>query len=279
MPGIGIVRSLAFTKVATYCSQYNAVYKKLVELDDVPDTLIAAEQNKMVRQNVAYVGWADVYDIKYVLAQQYNNNGGALINWINPGTHDAVEVANGGVLTFTSLEGLKGDGNAYLNLNYNPYADGVNYTLTSVGICYYTRQWVPDTGIVTGCGDGTNYVGVQHKNVAGTATLRINNIMALYYAYANGIGGTGFIEGIRDSGTLRIRVNTTSLGGMSKATSALPNADAFLFARNNNGTPEAFSEDQISSLSYGGLLTDAKELASMNIIETYMDSNGKGIIS
>jgi len=52
-----------------------------------------------------------------------------------------------------------------------------------------------------------------------------------------------------------------------------------VLARNNAGTPEKFSTKQLSLFFAGDGLTSGEITILTNAAETYMDSNGKGVIS
>jgi len=273
-PGIGIVRSLAFTKVATYCSQYMAVYNKLVELDDVPDTVQAYQQNLMVRTIASYVGWADWADVFYLLAQQYNDGGGALINLINPGTHDATLVNNP---TFTSLEGFTGGGaSVYINTNYNPATQAINYFKDSCGINIYIRNNVDEN-----CRD------FGSKNIDYiTAEIRDGNVITYWINTTNSSGVAGITDsrGLwcfqreNDAANQKVYRNDTLIRTEADASTNIPDANIFILCYNNAGIPQAFSTKQVSAFTIGNYLNASQRTISQSAIETLMDYNGKGVI-
>jgi len=282
MPGISIVKATVFTKIKGFCSQYKAVYDKLVELDDVPDSLIAKEQNKMVRQNVAYVGWADVFDDLLVLAQQYNNNGGALINWINTGTFDAVEVANGGALTFTSLEGLTGDGNAYLELNYNARTQGVNYTLNDASHGAYVRDFYFGLdnfvyGVYSTIPDGgtDNAIRLYRSTIViPKIGVDINNdISETPLADVN-----GFLASSRASSAgFSWYYNKNKTDQVANSTKIPNQGIVSLARRSTDGSVGLFSQSQVSCIFFGGSLTESQENAFYDAMQAYMTSNSKEV--
>ena len=277
MPGISIVKATVFTKIKGFCSQYKAVYDKLIELDDVPDTLIAKEQNKMVRQEVAYVGWADVYDIKYVLAQQYNAHGGALINWINPGTFDATLV---NASPFVSLEGFTTDGaSSYINTNYNTNTDRINYGLTECMMGLYSRTATQEAGVDMGAFKNHNsYVRIRdgsddmHIKINTTNPNRTDgNTTAAGLAYWQ--RETGNIQRSYMNNVLKIDSNLSAATGYADG-----NIYIGCYNRADIGSPSAFVARQYSIAVIGANLDATERTASMNTTETYMDSNGKGVI-
>ena len=272
----GIVRSLSYkpTGRSTYCSEYTVVYKKLVELGDVPDAVIAAQQDLMVRQEVAYVGWADVYDIKYVLAQQTNNGGGALINWINPGTFDATLV---NAPAFASFEGFTGGGaSVYINTNYNPATQAINYFKDSCGINIYIRNNVDEN-----CRD------FGSKNIDYiTAEIRDGNVITYWINTTNSSGVAGITDsrGLwcfqreNDAANQKVYRNDTLIRTEADASTNIPDANIFILCYNNGGIPQAFSTKQVSAFTIGNYLNASQRTISQSAIETLMDYNGKGVI-
>jgi len=276
MPGISIVKATVFTKIKGFCSQYKAVYDKLVELDDVPDSLIAKEQNKMVRQNVAYVGWADVFDVFYLFAQYSNNGGGALINWINPGTFLATEQPNGGVLTWTSLEGYKSDGaNSYLDTDYNPTDDAINYALNNASIGIYSRTNRDANEIDIGVCDGTQCSYIISRYLDDYITRGPNDATN---SNTSNNDSRGLFTVVRDgANSKRLFKNSGQLSTDNIASMALLNKTFYICAMQGGGGSQSHSERQISIAFIGSALDITKIGILFNAIETYMDYNGKGV--
>ena len=98
-------------------------------------------QNQLVSDLKAAGVWAKL-DVLYVFA----NDGGqdfATLNWKNPSAHQATLVNSP---VFTSNVGFTGNAtNAYIDTNFNPATQGVNYTLNDAGrFGYYSAR--PTTG-------------------------------------------------------------------------------------------------------------------------------------
>jgi len=275
MPGIGIVRSLAFTRIRTFCSEYQAVYKKLIELGDVPDTLIAKEQNKMVRQDVAYVGWADVYDVFYLFAQYSNNGGGALINWINPGTFDATLV---GTPAFDSLEGFTGQNttNNYIRTHYAPLTDKINMSQNDASIGAYVRNNT-DKGWVAGAADDGYANGLLLGPLSGgNAVIRVNSTS---YAYDGMATSAGFSMGIRRiAATQKIFKNGVEVDSENDASTGITDKEVYILLYNNNGAPSGTTDYQVSCFFIARAPSDPQALILTNAVEALMDYNGKGVI-
>ena len=276
--GIGIVRSLAFTKVATYCSQYNAVYNKLVELDDVPDTIQAYQQNLMVRNIASYVGWADWADVFYLFAQQYNDGGGALINLINPGTFDATLIG-GTELTFTSLEGFSRSGiNQYIRTHYNLSSDGINYSLNDAMTCCYLRTDAPSLDYLLGTSDGVNGSYILPYNGGGPSSLFGINDNASLTSIAGPVNKGFYLANRTASNAREAFINGISKGSDAQASTAIPDLEMYIMARNNSGSADQYLDGQVSAFGIGGSITGPQSLILTNAIEALMDFNDKGII-
>lgn len=93
---------------------------------DLPTNTTAYDQ---LIKDLKSAGIWQKLDVFYVFAGD-GSNGFKLINWKNPNQHYAT--AYGG-LTW-NLDGVKGNqSNAYLNTNYNPTTDAINYVLNEAG--------------------------------------------------------------------------------------------------------------------------------------------------
>jgi hypothetical protein len=218
--------------------------------------------------------WAKL-DLFYLFAQEVNSGGEALKNWILPGTYDAVEVANGGALTFTSLEGFTGDGSAYLNSNWDPSNNGVNYTLNDSGLGAYMRLDRNANEDAFGTQQLGNRARLRPRG-AGITNNNMNDNAAQSVACGDSRGL--FILQRTASNVKELFRNGVSFGAHAGASSGLSNIDMFILANNGNGSPISISQNQISVFFAGSSFTLADRTNLQNRIETYMDSNGKGVI-
>jgi hypothetical protein len=182
--------------------------------------------------------------------------------------------------TFTPYEGFTGDGlTQYINSNYNPAADGVNYQLDSATICTYIRDQILDNSlralwgvIEPGLGQTQlipNFNGNIYEQINSLSiniTNNNNNIAGMYNASRNLNNEYVYINQV-----LRL------IGG--KPVSQIPNSNIFAMCRNNNSVPQAFTINQFSALFIGGYIDDVDYNSLLDAFETYMDSNGKGVIA
>lgn len=253
--------------------EYQAVYNAMTAK---PPKAIAEAQNAMVKSLVDNGVWAEL-DVFYVFAQYSNDNSEALINWISPGTNNAT-LTN--APAFTSLEGFTGANTKFINTNYNPSAEGSQYTLNSATIGWYCMDAANPvaTQVTMGVIDASGH-SVQ-DNIASTGThYPLINSATASTAFAS----SGAHEGLfilRRYGVINIQLfrNKASLGTDGTSSNTVPNADLYVLARNNNGTADRFLTKRISMAFAGADMSTTLRDYFVDAFETYMDSNGKGII-
>jgi hypothetical protein len=123
----------SFTTVAaggSYETESDAIFAVMTGLDDtrkgIIDDLVAALKAGSV--------WSKL-DVFYVFAA--HNAGASLVNWKNPGTFDAT-LTN--APTFATDRGYTGDGSTnYIDTNYAPATNGVQYTQNSCHLSVWDR--------------------------------------------------------------------------------------------------------------------------------------------
>jgi hypothetical protein len=252
-----------------YIAEYQAVYDSLTT---PPSAVIAEEQNAMVSALVTAGTWAKL-DIFYLFAQTVNSDSEALKNWINPGTNDCTLV---NAPAFVALEGFTGNGSSsYINTNYNPNTDGSNYTLNSACLGIYLRTDVTESTYDLGVQSGTAARIASHI-AAGTYLNRIND--SLSHEPANTDARGLHIQNRTGASATEIFKNGASVDTDSVASVSVPADDIYICCQNNGG-PAQYSTKQVAVVFAGGGLTIGDVTAITNAIETYMDSNGKGVIT
>lgn len=258
-----------------YGTEYQAVYDSLTTK---PASAIAEAQNTLVEALKTAGVWSKL-DVFYMFAQASNGDGEALKNWKNPGTHDATEV---NAPSFVALEGFTGNGvDSYLNLHYNPYTDGVNY---SINICSgggYTRGTRSDAYTkLFGGTDGTNYFGADIL-ASGNIRAFMNETVAsfAYTSYSGAVNG--FFGYNRNGSACNIYHNGSDVGALVNQgqTGTTPDITIYGLALNNNDTGAVGLETlQVSCLWIGGNITAQNQIDFSAAVEAYMDSNSKGVI-
>jgi hypothetical protein len=238
-----------------------------------PSDAVAEEQDTFAKALVDGGVWSK-RDVIWLFAQQYNSDGEADINWKNPGSHDVSPVSDPGWTPFIGYDGGSPD---YINTNFNPATDGDKFKLNDASVSMYHRIEIATTQIPFGIKNGS--YGIQYlPYYLGNRSIRINGANSLQWADSSQNKGFTYIE--RSASNARAMfLNNSELGSDSEVSTAIPNLDMYIFARNNDGTPDLFCNTQVSYFAMGGALSAAERLAEMNAIEAYMDSNGKGVLS
>lgn len=197
----------------------------------------------------------------------------AVINWKNPGTFNATLVNSP---TLEADRGITGDGaSSYINTAFNPSA-GTNYTLNSSLFAIYSRtdsQSTARNGVIFGSNStnsiirNTSDVFLQYVNTNAASTGKTNaNSLGLHGSQRNSNTETEFFK------------NGASLGTESQNSSALPNGNFFVGARNVDGSAANFGTRQFSLFLAGTKLTAGEHSSLFTAVETYLDYIGAGVI-
>ena len=253
-----------------YVAQYQTVYDSFTS--PPPDT-VADAQNTMASSLVDAGIWAKL-DLFYVFANNDRTN--AVINWIAPGTHDASE--QNGPITFTTYEGYTGNAsNFFLKTSYNP-GDGGSYNFTQNSACMgvYNRTYTAISNVSFGALDAGNsgiYADIETDRWYGrfnstgldAAADTMENGMCL----ASRIGAAGYSY-----------YNNNQKYDLTEASVAVKNLEIYVMTYNANGVPGTpiKADHQMSCFVAGGGLIQSEVTILVNTFETYMDSNGKGVI-
>ncbi len=259
--------------VSAFVAEYQTVYDSWIIK---PTDAVAAVQNTMVENWISDGIWAKK-DILYVFAAHTNDNGEASTNWINPGTNNAI-IINAPV--FVAFEGFNGDGaTKYINTNYNPNTEGVNYTLDDGGFSIYSRtargqhnsEW--DYGI----GIAPNYIGATFRRSTEEVAVYANS--ATPFGTIANSSTLGLFTLQRNSNTeIQAFRNKANLGTDTHNSTAIPNGDLAICCFVINGTPGNYSTIQYSMFAVHSKFTQTNVDDQTDAFETYMISNGKGVI-
>lgn len=259
---VGIVRK-------KFVVEYQAIYNSFTIK---PSAVIAAAQNTMVKALVNSGVWVKL-DVFHLYAGHTNANGESLINWINPGTSNATAVNSP---VFTSLEGFLGDGvSTYINTNYASSTDAINYTQNSASYGVYSRTDIDENVVSIGLNDTTHDSNLQLR-ATNLAKIRINTGANSTVANTNSLGF--YIANRVLSTHQEMWKNKVRIINAAQASSGMPTIDFYVLAWNNMSVPGLFANKQISMGFCGGGLTQSNIENLTDAFETYMDSNGKGVI-
>lgn len=253
-----------------YSDEYQTVYNSFT---NKPSDAIAEKQNTLVEALVDAGVWAK-RDIIYFFAQETNDDGEALKNLKSPGTFDAILVD---APTFTSLEGFAGNGtSSYIRTNWDASTNAVTYTLNDASISGYFRTGINDGGSTDGFKNGASKGAGIASRVTTNLYSKINDGSSLGYSTSD---FTGLLHISRTASDARaVYRNNTLKASDANASDYLVAIENYVLARNSNGTADRFATCQVSYYSVGGSLTETERQAEMDAVESYMDSNSKGVI-
>jgi len=212
-------------------------------------------------------------DFFYILAAHAENS--SLLNWINPGTFDATNVSS---TAFEIDRGYTGAAGDYLNSNYNPNTDGINYALDDASAGVYCRTTAAaSTACELGVYDGASFTHIYIHFLAGISRIRMNGTTARTGA---NVDAKGFFILNRVLSTHQdLYKNKVRIINGIIASTTVPNESMYLLALNNNGSSNNWSTKQIAAAFAGGGMTQTNIDNFTDRIETYLDALGAGVIS
>ena len=258
---------------AGFIPEYQAVYKSFTIK---PSAEVAAAQNAMVASLVAAGLWAKL-DIFYLFAQELNSDGEALKNWVTPGTFNGV--LENTPADFVSLEGFTGEvaTSRYISTGWIPATHGINYTKDSACFGTYIRNNI-QSGVVGGAQGATHDAYAYVRNASDQSAYRLNQSTSSTANSITDSRGLWLVNRV-SSDTVTIHQNKTQRDSEADASSGLPEVEFYMLCLNNNGSDVIFSEFQHSLFFAGAGLSLDERNDLVDIFETYMDSNGKGVIT
>jgi hypothetical protein len=181
----------------------------------------------------------------------------ALIDWIRLTDYTAVNSP-----TFTTDEGFQGDAtSSYIDTNFNPFINGVNFTLNDASVYLYVKQEATLGAFkVILTYDGG--IGMCNES---NIRQRLNN-GATNLATAVDLGGVGMKSINRTSSTNLDFYSNTTLSNRTKLST-------IVYDRNNIllGTAGLFSNAQISCHASGASLS-SENTDFVNAFDTYINA-------
>lgn len=196
---------------------------------------------------------------------------GARLNWKNPGTYTLTEVNSP---AWTKHQGYTGNGTtSYLNTNWNPSTNGVNYVLNSGAIGVYCRLSL--------AANGNAEIGALDASARGPAILarftgdqfrgRVNTVTN---TTATNTATQGLFSATRTaSNSQNIYKNGTLQANSAAVSSVVPSVNLFVLAYNSNGTPLGFQAQEASMAFTGSGSINITLL--YNAFQQYMTSLNK----
>jgi len=247
--------------------EYQAVYDAY---STKPDASTAIAQDTLVRALIDNNLWNRM-DLFYMFANDASDN--ALINWANPGTFDCI-FGDASIL-FTAYEGFTGDGvGSYLNTQWNPSTQAVNFTLDDNFIAVYSNLNVVSESYIIACNNTSSgeYLGIA-IDWGGNTYMRNNADVGDSDSFADD-NDMGFYISTRDSSTTVRNYKNGVLKASDHQSDVIPNNDLTILARNGAYN---WSNQQVSFAGTGASLTVDDVSILNNIVETYMFNIGIGV--
>lgn len=204
----------------------------------------------------------------------------APLNWIED-DYNCTEVNSP---TFEIDRGYTGNGTtSYLNTDFNPSSDGVNFVLNDASFGIYLRtnsasNTKTEIGVATTGVTSLIIYGKLDSPFEAFNFISCNNAVGLVdLPFASSAGFSSVSRLV--AGNFEIYKNGVSLGVSATASSSLPNGIVFIGAYNLTGTGALnFSDRQISFAFIGRGLTANEQTTLFNLVEAYLDAIGAGVV-
>jgi hypothetical protein len=261
MFGVGVgVRVGGFTPVSSGGGGFDADYQAVLNYATTQGyTLPSAGQQTLQNQLVVDLKAGGVWsklDTFAVFATDGNSNF-ALIDWKRLSQYTAVNSP-----TFTTNVGFTGNGtSSYVNTNWNPFLQGVNYQLNNASIGAWRFNNIT-SGASRLMGATTDLSLREDNNTVHRVNSATNASVAL-----NG-GGTGLrVLNRTNSLNIQMIVNNT-LDQATQLSSSIPSSNLHLLSR---GDLSSFSLSTISIALAGSSLTNDR-VDLYNAVNTYITS-------
>lgn len=176
--------------------------------------------------------------------------------------------------SFSADDGYTGNGSShYINTNFSPSANGVNYTTNAGCFGVWDVSTTPATGTIP--------IGISYFGHLSDATIRytdsnsywrVNSSSAtLTVAYP----GAGLhIANRSDSNNSQLYYNGSSITTTTGAATAALAIPFYVLARNQDSTAIGFSADQIAAVFIAGPLTATEQGNLYTRLRTYMTAVG-----
>lgn len=176
----------------------------------------------------------------------------ARVSIINPTSSNITEVNSP---TWTANQGYTGNGStSYLNSNFAPSVDGVNYTRDLACYGTYSRSNVQSTGSNMGLSGASSMQSITFErftddnfyvSINGTGQGNVAN------TDSRGLFAAARVVSTHEEGW-KNGSRVVNYSGAGAASVALQNVKFYISARNNNGTAANFSTRQIAMAFIGG---------------------------
>lgn len=210
-----------------FTAEYKAVLDKAISfLYTLPTTATQQKQNKLLKSMKADGVWAKL-DVFYVFAVDNNASSFATLNWKNPNANQSTLVSSP---TFVSNGGFTGNGaSSYIDTNFNPSTQGVNYTLNNASRYFFTHA-ISGVSALDGIMSSNN-----NRMIRTSVTSQRINSGATSLLTPFDFNSTINTKSIhRTSATSVTLYNSTTGSTLTQASSALENANQLVLRASTN---------------------------------------------
>jgi hypothetical protein len=248
-----------------------------------PTFFYAFAMDTLIKQMKADGNW-QLLDQMWIFATEQQQH--AQVPIVNPGLQ-ITEVPNGGTLTWAALQGYSNGGaKAYLNTNWNPVANGVNYVLGSASAGLYSRTNFRTSGSWDmGSYDGTTNGSIFCCSQTTAMLSNINDDAALHPSFgalvASSVGMFSFSRTTTGTGGIAGWLRGVSQSNIETPLSAgsVANFPFFILTYNSAGSPAnptiMNGGRQIAMAFVGSGSID--QLKLYNAFQTFMTTLGTNI--
>ncbi|MBW1801471.1 MAG: hypothetical protein JRJ85_12180 [Deltaproteobacteria bacterium] len=258
-----VTNKLRIRPFTTYSAEYQAI---LDSFSTAPSSTDATAQNTFVTSLVNAGVWSEL-DRLFILAA-HASGADSLLDWIHPTGSAATLVNDPSFVAYQGYKAILGVG--YINTNYKPATDGINYTLNDACHFGYSREITTDGHFDLGQLDdssGNNYLVLSWKSISGEFEDSAFGPINCFFSYTMGglvipanVVGMKLSERV-GSNNLNGYVNGELAGSDNEISTYVPTLDQYLLCHNDRGTPSNASQRQLSMYGIGGSLGATKQLA------------------
>ena len=180
--------------------------------------------------------------------------------------------------TFTALEGFTGNGTTqYIDCNWNPSVNGVNYVQNSASMIIYVRTNIAADG-QHGIGNAADFknIFILPKYTIDNSYIRTNDATTISGANSD---GSGMFINTRTASTVnKLYKNKVAIINATSVSTGMPTHLAYCLAINDDDVATGFRADQVSMYAFGGGMTQTQVTNLTTYYEAAMDALGKGVI-
>ena len=223
-------------------------YAYLSQLTTQPSALWTGALNNFIRQLIIDGNW-QLLDRLWIFAADNQQN--ARVSIVNPTSTPVTEV---GSPTWTKDVGYTGNGSSmYLNTNYNPTSNGVNFVLNNACMGIYTSGADTLNNFNIGAWNNSSFDGLSYLNINGTNGQYGLNLNSGGNGDAHSVGASTGLQVVTNaaSGTNAQYFNGSLISTNTAYPTILLNADLFVFCANEYGTTDDYSNATVGMAFLG----------------------------